>query len=190
MVFRSAEETDTVGSVFIFNLEPNTNYSATLRCVLGQSFVNENVTFKTDYGRPSAPRNVSARLVSRNVEIKWSPPSTSSDSFTYYKLEIDNKSPGFEIPKNQTSYATSDVYVDGTRYTFQVSTCYRNNQGKSVCSDRNEGKSTFLIPVVLSSSSPVPVNSTSTTTTASDAPISSISMPTILLSLFLISKIF
>lgn len=190
VILQAVEGNPSVGHVIISNLEPNTNYTVALTCNNGLSSDNKILSFKTDHRHPSAPRNVSASLISGHVQITWSPPEAPTDSFSNYVLGIHNKLPALSIPKENNSYQVSDVYEDGIKYTFYVKTCYKNNQDFYICSKQEEG--TFLVPVTASPSSSSTSNTTPTTTTtkSSDAHITSISITMLLFSLLLIGKIF
>ena len=193
VIFSAVEGDISVGYVIISNLESNTNYTAALTCNNDPSSDNKNLPFKTDYGHPSAPQNVSASLVSGHVKITWSPPAAPADSFNNYVLGIHNKLPAFPITKENNSYQVPDVYEDGIKYTFYVKTCYKNNQDHSICSKQEQR--TFFVPATAPPpSSPIsntsPTTTTTTTTKSSDAHITSISITMLLLSLLLIVELF
>jgi hypothetical protein len=162
-ILKFLTEKENVGYVDISNLESNTNYSFILTCE-GESVVNKTFDIKTDYGRPSAPQNITAALIAKRVQVTWLPPSIPEDSFSYYKIIIDENPlslnvsknenpPSLNVSKNETSYRMSKDYKDGMENTFIVSACYINNQKEIFCSDKNGANASFSIPVTITPSS-------------------------------------
>jgi hypothetical protein len=158
-ILKFLPEKGNVGFVDISNLESNTNYSFILTCREGQSFVNETLNIKTDYGRPSAPQNITAALIDKRVQVTWLPPSIPEDSFSYYKIITDENPLSITVSKNETSYRMSKDYKEGMEHTFIVAACYINNQKEIFCSDKNGANASFSMPVTRI---PLPITPSST----------------------------
>lgn len=190
MILKLVEDNVSVGQVTIAHLEPGTNYTAVLSCQNGQSSANANLSFKTDYERPLPPVNITASLVSGHVQIAWLPPAAPADSFSNYILKIDGKELDLPIPEGTNLYRMPDPYQDGSKHTFQVKTCYKNNQDSSICSASAKGMDSFFVPITSGPSISSTSNITPTTKKSSDAPTTSISISMLLFSLLLINEIF
>ncbi|CAF2734520.1 unnamed protein product [Rotaria sp. Silwood2] len=63
------ENKQDIGFVTIPNLEPNTLYEFTLNCKTNTDSATEKRNVTTDHGRPLAPQNVAAILVSKHIKI-------------------------------------------------------------------------------------------------------------------------
>ncbi|CAF2397566.1 unnamed protein product [Rotaria sp. Silwood2] len=156
------ENKQDIGFVTIPNLEPNTLYEFTLNCKTNTDSATEKRNVTTDHGRPLAPQNVAAILVSKHIKISWSPPSML-ESFSYYKIIIDNNPISTNIWKNVTSYEMTDDYKYGIMHTISVITCYINIQQHPVCSKPADSTTKFFEPTA--------ATATTTTTTATATPI-------------------
>ncbi|CAF4017659.1 unnamed protein product, partial [Rotaria magnacalcarata] len=131
--------TPNIGSATITHLEADTLYSFTITCIGADG--NATRLLRTDYGRPSVPRNITVTLVSKRLRISWLPPAVPKGPIHNYKLTKDRETISDEIPNNESSYDMTKDYVYGKTNTFFFSACNINRKKDTVCSSPNEAKS-------------------------------------------------
>ncbi|CAF2203714.1 unnamed protein product [Rotaria magnacalcarata] len=136
--------TPNIGSATITDLEADTLYSFTITCIGADG--NATRLLRTDYGRPSVPRNITVTLVSKRLRISWLPPAVPKGPIHNYKLTKDRETISDEIPNNESSYDMTKDYVYGKTNTFFFSACNINRKKDTVCSSPNEGKVSFFVP--------------------------------------------
>lgn len=146
-----------IGYLTITGLQPYTSYTFRLTCGDDKSAITVIRTLRTDFGRPSAPENIKTTLVDKHVKVTWSP-VTPAESFSHYKIIIDNKPIPDNIAKSESSYHFKQEYVLGTEHKIRVQACYINFQQYPICSNLPKEDTAFFMPT--------PAPSTTTTTTA------------------------
>jgi hypothetical protein len=137
-------DTPSVGSATISDLKPDTLYSFTLTCVGANETVMRDV--RTDYGRPSAPQNITVTHVSKRLRISWLPPSEPNGPIHNYKLIKERETISDKIPNSESSYDMTKDYVYGETDTFFLSACNINRKNETPCSNPNDGKVSFFLP--------------------------------------------
>jgi hypothetical protein len=194
------KEDETLGPIDISDLKSNTNYLFTLTCELDKSPISRTITITTDYGRPEAPKNINVSLASEHVQITWSAPSIPLESFSYYKILMDNKIIEPELLKSKTSYNITKALEEG-KHILNMATCYINKQNAPKCSNSADAQVSFTKatttattapaspPTPPTAASPTPAPPTPAPPKASGVCSYSFSIPTIILSLLFVSKI-
>ncbi|CAF2178320.1 unnamed protein product [Rotaria magnacalcarata] len=135
--------TPNIGSATVSDLEPDTLYSFSLTCIGTDG--NATRLLRTDYGRPSVPRNITVTLVSKRLRISWLPPAVPNGPIHNYKLTKDRETISDEIPNNESSYDMTKDYVYGETDTFFFSACNINRKNETVCSNPNDAISATKI---------------------------------------------
>ncbi|CAF2178308.1 unnamed protein product [Rotaria magnacalcarata] len=106
--------TPNIGSATITDLEADTLYSFTITCIGADG--NATRLLRTDYGRPSVPRNITVTLVSKRLRISWLPPAVPKGPIHNYKLTKDRETISDEIPNNESSCFKFDIYETFKEY--------------------------------------------------------------------------
>ncbi|CAF3379702.1 unnamed protein product [Rotaria socialis] len=143
--------TPNIGSVSVSDLKPDTLYSFTLTCTGTDD--NAARLIRTDYGRPSAPQNITVTLVSERLRISWLPPLVPNGPIHNYKLIRDRETISSKIPNSESSYDMTKYYVDRETDTFFLSACNINEKHDTVCSSLTDGKVSFFLPAATTTSS-------------------------------------
>ncbi|CAF2978673.1 unnamed protein product [Rotaria sp. Silwood2] len=138
-----------IGFANISDLQSNTLYSYTLSCVGTDQTMTRN--FRTDYGRPSAPQNITVKLDSKRLTLFWLPPLKPAGPIHNYKLNIDLQLIIDNIPNNQFSYTMIEDYIYGQKHVFFLQACNIDRQKHSVCSIANDGENSFFMPMTTTS---------------------------------------
>ncbi|CAF3526925.1 unnamed protein product [Rotaria socialis] len=143
--------TPNIGSVSVSDLKPDTLYSFTLTCTGTDD--NAARLIRTDYGRPSAPQNITVTLVSERLRISWLPPAVPNGPIHNYKLIRDRETISSKIPNSESSYDMTKYYVDRETDTFFLSACNINEKHDTVCSSPNDGEVSFFLPAATTTTS-------------------------------------
>ncbi|CAF0972619.1 unnamed protein product [Rotaria sp. Silwood1] len=138
-----------IGAADVDDLQPDTLYSFTLSCVgTDQTMTRYN---RTDYGRPSAPQNITVILNSKRLTLFWSPPLKPAGPVNNYRLIIDQSPAIDNIPNSQFSYNMKEDYIYGQKHVFYLLACNINRQNISECSNPNDGETSFIMSMTTTS---------------------------------------
>ena len=186
------KEKKNLGFVVFSGLKANTLHPFTLTCEQGQNSVSLKVNITTDYGRPEPPQNVTVSVATDHVQISWSAPSVV-DSFDYYKIVLDGNLIEANLTKKETSFEINQVWNENI-YFISVSACHLNKQGLAMCSNGKDASVSFtqMTPTTstITTTTTTETTTTNTSTSKSSGVLSySISIPTILSSLYLLRNI-
>lgn len=143
-------EKPNIGRVQIDNLQPDTLYSFTLTCEGTEKNITHNI--RTDYGRPSAPQNITVILNSKRLRVVWLPPLLPAGPIHNYKLTINQNTVVDNLPNDKLSYDMIEDYVYGMQYTFSLVACNKDRQN-TVCSRPNESQASIFIPTTTTATS-------------------------------------
>ena len=154
-----------LGSVKVQNLDGYTKYSFTLTCTEAEKSVTLNVT--TLIGRPSAPQNIAAVLEGKRVKLTWAAPATPAGPINNYRVKVDQKTDPIDIPATDLFYLMTEDYVPGTKHTFQVQACNKDQENHIICSSTNFGLSTFGEDATTTTTTTTVTTTTIATTTVS-----------------------
>jgi len=157
------KENETLLTTTFVNLIPNTAYKFILTCKDTSEMISKELQITTDYGRPSdSIESVNVTFDYPIIRIEWSSPSISIDSFTEYRIFIDNKD-SFVSTKSNTSFQISNKYIDSKSHTVSIAVCYVNNQNATLCSSKNKAEKSFSfsIPTTTTTAPPTSPSTTS-----------------------------
>ena len=151
------------GSVDIRNLNPDTSYSFTLSCLGTTQTVTRPI--RTDYGRPSGPQNITARLIGQRLRVSWLRPAVPAGPIHSYRFTVDPSPLFTNLSGDALFFDNTEDYVSGTAQTFIIQACNTNKRNVTECSLPNEGRVSFS-----SSTSPVSVSTPSSGSTPRTTP--------------------
>ncbi|XP_044288204.1 receptor-type tyrosine-protein phosphatase C isoform X2 [Varanus komodoensis] len=88
-----------------YSLSPNTDYTCKSVIIFnGATVITENVTFKTDYGKPNKPENVQLEVHATNISLTWVEPRNKSNGpIDGYMVEICNWKQQYHCELQNTS---------------------------------------------------------------------------------------
>ncbi|CAF1562713.1 unnamed protein product [Adineta ricciae] len=142
------------GSVKVEQLRADTVYSFELICIGADK--SAMLVLKTDFGRPSAPEQISCNLAGNHARLAWQRPSTPAGPIHNYRLTLNRTTITESIPGDATTYTMANDYVWGTEYNLVLTACNTNRKNESICSDPSLSSLTFYMEATTTTSKPKP----------------------------------
>jgi hypothetical protein len=146
------ESKPNIGHVEIKNLTADTLYSFNLSCVEADKIVTR--LFRTDYGRPSVPQNITVVINSKRLRVSWLPSLVPAGPIDKYRLTIVGDKVIDDLSNDTLSYDTTEDYIYGKEYVFMVEACNKNRRNEIPCSNINDGKTSIYIPLTTTTGTP------------------------------------
>ena len=120
-----------IGTVTFDNLQADTLYWFTLTCDGALEPITKQ--FRTYFGRPSPPMNVTARWINTRIQLVWLPPSNPAGPIHHYRIMLNGSDQIDNLPRDSLSYELRED--DIRKITFlSVMACNIDQRNSTFCS--------------------------------------------------------